>query len=390
MATWSLILGLVSWICAPLVAAIPAVVLGHRARRPVCLPDVQLKQYRLALGGLILGYANIAAALVVLADVSALFFCRPETAVRVVQGSWLDTDEAQRLNVRTVTFSLEGLRGWCGHRQTCVRKKLLGLDLTAEESPDGVLDFEDYISITADGSVEFNEAPIATRDDHRLAELKRKLVSLVQKFGARIPIVVVSQDSTSCQRLADVLTACETSGAKRVRVIRHRSAQEIASTSYPDIPPPPPPPSSASSPPPPPPEPPPLRVTRLMDEKDTAALKTHPACIVGDILWTPGIEGGSYSWVEDFTTRPLSMITDRRNASAGVQSVLAAVRGKIRLPLDKMGAKTMPDTVCLRVTENCLRALRCSDLGRLREGLTDAGVRYLLLMIYAPTAVPDR
>ncbi len=66
LATFALILGILSWIFLPFVAAIGAVITGHIGRRQIRESNGQLTGEGLATAGLVLGYLNIALSLVLL------------------------------------------------------------------------------------------------------------------------------------------------------------------------------------------------------------------------------------------------------------------------------------------------------------------------------------
>lgn len=72
-AILSLAFGIIAWLMAPLLGAIVAVVCGHLARAEIRRSPQPLEGDGMALAGLILGYLQIALA-VVLAVVVALFF----------------------------------------------------------------------------------------------------------------------------------------------------------------------------------------------------------------------------------------------------------------------------------------------------------------------------
>lgn len=58
-AVWSMILGILSFCCFSLLTAIPAVILGHKARREIEASDPPLGGEGMATAGLVLGYVNI-------------------------------------------------------------------------------------------------------------------------------------------------------------------------------------------------------------------------------------------------------------------------------------------------------------------------------------------
>jgi hypothetical protein len=66
LATFALILGILSWIFLPFVAALGAVITGHMGRREIRESNGQLTGEGLATAGLVLGYLNIALSLLLL------------------------------------------------------------------------------------------------------------------------------------------------------------------------------------------------------------------------------------------------------------------------------------------------------------------------------------
>lgn len=72
-AILSLAFGIMAWIMAPLLGAIVAVVCGHLARAEIRRSPHPLEGDGMALAGLVLGYLQIALALV-LALIMAIFF----------------------------------------------------------------------------------------------------------------------------------------------------------------------------------------------------------------------------------------------------------------------------------------------------------------------------
>lgn len=73
LAIASLVAGVLSWVMAPVVASLVAVVCGHLARAEIRREPGRLDGDGLAIAGLILGYANLATAALVLV-VAMLFF----------------------------------------------------------------------------------------------------------------------------------------------------------------------------------------------------------------------------------------------------------------------------------------------------------------------------
>ncbi len=92
----------------------------------------------------------------------------------------------------------------------------IGVNLPGTSSGDNVVEIEVYIGIAPDGAVTFNEAPIATPADDRLAELRGKLQGIVQKFGNKIPVYIQPDPGSLHQRVVDVLDACAASGIKNL------------------------------------------------------------------------------------------------------------------------------------------------------------------------------
>ena len=81
LAIASVVLGALSWFLLPLVGAIGAVITGHMARREIRDARGALQGDSLAIGGLVLGYLNLAVAvatvifaIMVLGGVAALMF----------------------------------------------------------------------------------------------------------------------------------------------------------------------------------------------------------------------------------------------------------------------------------------------------------------------------
>ena len=73
LATISLVAGILSWVMAPVVAALVAVVCGHLARSEIRREPDRLDGDGLAVAGLVLGYANLALA-IALVLMAVLFF----------------------------------------------------------------------------------------------------------------------------------------------------------------------------------------------------------------------------------------------------------------------------------------------------------------------------
>ncbi|MCE7032626.1 DUF4190 domain-containing protein [Lysobacter sp. GX 14042] len=73
LAIASLVTGVLSWVVAPVVASLVAVVCGHLARAEIRREPGRLEGDGLAVAGLILGYANLATAALALL-VAVVFF----------------------------------------------------------------------------------------------------------------------------------------------------------------------------------------------------------------------------------------------------------------------------------------------------------------------------
>jgi hypothetical protein len=75
LATFSLLMGVLSWIALPVVCAVPAILLGHKARIDIAKSGGKLTGDAMAVAGLWMGYANIAlAALIGLCIAGVLLF----------------------------------------------------------------------------------------------------------------------------------------------------------------------------------------------------------------------------------------------------------------------------------------------------------------------------
>ena len=83
LATFALILGILSWIFLPFVAAVGAVITGHMGRRQIRESNGHLTGEGLATAGLVLGYLNIALSLLLLVIFCVLpFFVVAGTSTR--------------------------------------------------------------------------------------------------------------------------------------------------------------------------------------------------------------------------------------------------------------------------------------------------------------------
>jgi hypothetical protein len=60
LAVWSLVLGIVSFLCFGFLAGIPAIICGHMGRARIRESQGALKGEGLALAGLIIAYINLA------------------------------------------------------------------------------------------------------------------------------------------------------------------------------------------------------------------------------------------------------------------------------------------------------------------------------------------
>lgn len=73
LAIISLVCGIVSWVLLPVIAAIPGVITGHMARREIRDSGGRVGGDGLALIGLVLGYANLALAVLGVCAFFAIF-----------------------------------------------------------------------------------------------------------------------------------------------------------------------------------------------------------------------------------------------------------------------------------------------------------------------------
>ena len=93
----------------------------------------------------------------------------------------------------------------------------IGVNLPGQATADShVVDVEVYVGIKPDGSVTFNESPIATPEDDRLTELRAKLKSIIEKFGVKTPVFIQPDPGVIHQRVVNVLDACAASGVKNL------------------------------------------------------------------------------------------------------------------------------------------------------------------------------
>lgn len=93
----------------------------------------------------------------------------------------------------------------------------IGVNLPGQATDSShVVDVEVYVGIKVDGSITFNEAPIANAEDDRLIELRSKLKSIIQKFGEKTPVFVQPDPGVLHQRVVNVLDACAASGVKNL------------------------------------------------------------------------------------------------------------------------------------------------------------------------------
>ncbi|MGB7536976.1 MAG: DUF4190 domain-containing protein [Anaerolineales bacterium] len=73
LALASLSLGFASWIFLPVLAAIPAIILGHMARMEIARSEGRLTGDGLAVAGLVMGYINVVFVAVVTVCIASLF-----------------------------------------------------------------------------------------------------------------------------------------------------------------------------------------------------------------------------------------------------------------------------------------------------------------------------
>ncbi|MBI5396440.1 MAG: biopolymer transporter ExbD [Verrucomicrobia bacterium] len=92
----------------------------------------------------------------------------------------------------------------------------IGVTLPGGADSGHVVDVEVYVGIKPDGSITFNEAPIANPEDDRLIELRSKLKSIMQKFGEKTPVFIQPDPGVVHQRVVNVLDACAASGVKNL------------------------------------------------------------------------------------------------------------------------------------------------------------------------------
>ena len=87
LAIWSLVLGILSFLCFSILSAIPAVICGHKALSRIKSSGGALTGHGLAIGGLVTGYCNLALSLVMIPLLMAIavpnFIKARDTALRV-------------------------------------------------------------------------------------------------------------------------------------------------------------------------------------------------------------------------------------------------------------------------------------------------------------------
>jgi len=66
LAIWSLVLGILSFVCFSIFSAIPAVICGHKALSRIKRSDGALTGQGLAIGGLVMGYIAIVLSLIII------------------------------------------------------------------------------------------------------------------------------------------------------------------------------------------------------------------------------------------------------------------------------------------------------------------------------------
>src|SRR5436853_1994112 len=66
LAIWSLVLGILSFLCFSIFTAVPAVICGHKALSRIKSSSGALTGQGLAIGGLVTGYCNMALAVIMI------------------------------------------------------------------------------------------------------------------------------------------------------------------------------------------------------------------------------------------------------------------------------------------------------------------------------------
>ena len=69
----SFYLGIASWCLLPVLAAIPAILLGHKARLLIAKSEGRLTGDGLAVAGLVMGYVNVVFAALIIFCIASLF-----------------------------------------------------------------------------------------------------------------------------------------------------------------------------------------------------------------------------------------------------------------------------------------------------------------------------
>ena len=72
LAIWSLVLGILSFLCFSILSAIPAVICGHKALSRVKNSGGAITGQGLAIGGLVTGYCNLALSLIMIPMLAAI------------------------------------------------------------------------------------------------------------------------------------------------------------------------------------------------------------------------------------------------------------------------------------------------------------------------------
>ncbi len=87
LAIWSLVLGILSFLCFSIFTAIPAVICGHKALSRIKSSAGALTGHGLAIGGLVTGYCNMALAVIMIPLILAIavpnFIRARETALKM-------------------------------------------------------------------------------------------------------------------------------------------------------------------------------------------------------------------------------------------------------------------------------------------------------------------
>jgi predicted anti-sigma-YlaC factor YlaD len=73
LAYASLAMGFTCWILLPILAAIPAIILGHMARVEIAKSEGRITGDGFAVAGLVMGYANLVILSLIVACIASLF-----------------------------------------------------------------------------------------------------------------------------------------------------------------------------------------------------------------------------------------------------------------------------------------------------------------------------